>query len=347
MTAGTCLVTGGAGFLGINLVRHLLERGHRVRSLDLAPFDYPERDRVEAFQGDIRDPASVDRAMAGVAVVFHCAAALPLYAREEIVSSIVAGTRTVLASALGHGVQRVVYISSTAVYGIPDHHPLREDDRLQGVGPYGESKIEAERLCLAFRERGLCVPILRAKTFVGPERLGVFALLFDWAYEGRNFPVIGSGANCYQLLDVDDLCQAAYLCATRDAALANDTFNVGARDFRTMREDFQAVLDAAGHGKRIVCLPAGLTIGALRVLERLRLSPLYRWVYETAATDSYASIERIQARLGFVPRYSNQQALVRNYRWYAEHRQAIQATTGVSHRVSWSQGILRLAKRFF
>jgi len=248
---------------------------------------------------------------------------------------------------MGHGVPRVVYVSSTAVYGIPDHHPLREDDRLEGVGPYGEAKIEAERLCLEFRGRGLCVPILRAKTFVGPERLGVFAILYDWAYDGRNFPIIGSGANRYQLLDVEDLCQAAYLCATRDAALANDTFNVGAREFTTMRGDFQAVLDAAGHGRRIVPLPAGPAILVLRVLEALRLSPVYRWVYETASRDSYVAIDRIQERLGFAPRYSNREALVRNYRWYVEHRDAIAATTGVSHRVSWRQGILRLAKAFF
>jgi len=75
--------------------------------------------------------------------------------------------------------------SSTSVYGIPDHHPLLETDRLQGVSPYGEAK--AEKHCLSFRARGNCVPVLRPKSFVGPERLGVFELLYDWAYEGRNF----------------------------------------------------------------------------------------------------------------------------------------------------------------
>jgi nucleoside-diphosphate-sugar epimerase len=341
------LVTGGAGFLGINLVRYLLRRGHAVRSLDIAAFDYPEQGSVEVMQGDIRDMRTVDRAMTGADIAFHCAAALPLYRAEDIRSTEVDGTRNILEGALRHGVSRVVYVSSTAVYGIPDHHPLFEDDRLQGVGPYGEAKIEAEEQCLEFRKRGLCVPILRPKTFVGPERLGVFGILYEWACEGRNFPMIGSGQNRYQLLDVEDLCEAMYLCATRDPEAVNGTFNVGASEFATMREDFQAVLDYAGHGKRIIAFPVRPMIWALRILEAVRLSPLYRWVYETACTDSYVSVERIQETLGFVPRYSNKEALIRNYQWYVAHREEVGDATGISHRVPWRQGILRLAKAFF
>ncbi|MFN8538108.1 MAG: NAD-dependent epimerase/dehydratase family protein [Thermomicrobiales bacterium] len=85
----------------------------------------------------------------------------------------------------------------------PDHHPLVEEDRLQGVGPYGIAKIDAEEVCLRFRRAGMVVPIIRPKSFVGPERLGAFALLYDWALDARNFPMIGSGNNRYQFLDVE------------------------------------------------------------------------------------------------------------------------------------------------
>jgi nucleoside-diphosphate-sugar epimerase len=240
-----------------------------------------------------------------------------------------------------------VHVSSTAVYGIPDHHPLREEDPLHGVGPYGEAKVEAEALCVGYRAKGLCVPILRPKSFVGPERLGVFALLYDWAQDGRNFPVLGPGTNRYQLLDVEDLCAAIHLAGTLDATRVNDTFNVGAREFGTIREDYQAVLDRAGLGKRIVSLPAAPAIWTLRALERLRLSPLYRWVYETAATDSFVSIEKAERVLGFAPKYSNQDALIRNYQWYLENRHRFAGQSGVTHRVPWKQGILAVAKRLF
>lgn len=342
------LVTGGSGFLGINLIRYLLEQDHDVVSLDRLPFDYPDcRDRVIAVEGDIRDRAAVDRAMSGVNIVVHCAAALPLYSKADILSTDVDGTRNVLDAARRAGAHRVIHVSSTAVYGVPDHHPIMEDDPLIGVGPYGEAKIAAERLCLEYRAKGLCVPILRPKSFVGPERLGVFALLFDWAYDGRHFPLPGRGDNLYQLLDVADLCDAIGLVATLDRDRVNDVFNIGAREFDTVRNDFQAVLDRAGHGRRIVPLPELPVKAALAVLRVLRLSPIYKWAYGTVAKESFVSIEKAQRVLGFDPKYSNRAALVRNYDWYVANRDRFGGASGVTHRVPWSQGVLSLAKRFF
>ncbi len=341
------LITGGAGFLGINLARYLLERGYAVRSFDKVRFDYPEAELVEVVTGDIRDMAPLLEATTGMDYVVHTAAALPLYPEADILSTDVGGTRNVLEAAYRAGVKRVVHISSTAVYGIPDHHPLKENDRLDGVGPYGVAKIEAEAACLAYRARGMVVPILRPKSFVGPERLGVFAVFYEWAKDGRNFPMIGNGRNRYQLLDVEDVCQAILRCLTEPAEQVNDTFNIGAREFTTMKEDYQAVLDEAGHGKRIVCFPATPVILTLRILERLRISPLYKWVYETASKDSFVSIDRACERLGYSPRYSNKQALVRNYRWYLKSYEPAAATVGVTHRVPWKQGVLGILKRLF
>lgn len=343
----TYLLTGGAGFLGINMTRFLLAKGQRVVTLDIAPFDYPEQTQITEVRGDIRDRAAVERAMAGVDVVIHTAAALPLYKPEDIYSTDIEGIRTVLDVAYTHKVERAVHISSTAVYGIPDHHPLFETDKLDGVGPYGEAKIAAEEICQEYRDKGMCIPIIRPKSFVGPERLGVFALFYDWAKDGKNFPVLGSGNNRYQLLDVEDLCTAIYLVATGDCAVVNDVFNIGAKEFTTLREDYQAVLDYAGHGKHIVPLPAAPMIWTLRFLEMLKLSPLYKWVYETVTEDSFVSIEKAERVLGYQPRYSNKDALIRNYQWYIDHMAEFEGKTGVSHRVPWKQGILSVAKMFF
>lgn len=343
----TYLITGGAGFLGINLVRYLLERGHKVVSLDIADFDYPERSQITEIKGDIRDRTKVDEAMQGVDIVIHTAAALPLYSEQDIMTTDLDGTRNVIDSAYTNGAKRFIHVSSTAVYGIPDHHPLREDDKLDGVGPYGKAKIMAEEVCLEYRKKGMCVPIIRPKSFIGPERLGVFALLYDWAKDGHGFPMIGSGNNRYQLLDVEDLCDAIYLCATLDADKANDTFNIGAKEYTTMKEDYQAVLDEAGFGKKISGFPATPMIWTLRVLEALNVSPLYKWVYETASKDSFVSIEKAERVLGYQPKYSNKDALVRNYKWYIDNLEKFEHSSGVSHRVPWKQGILGLAKRFF
>jgi len=198
------LIDGGSGFLGINLTRYLLERGHQVRVLDLVDFDYPEKSKIEFTQGDIRNMETVEGCMQGIDMVVHCAAALPLYSKEDIFSTDIDGTKNLLAAAQKFNVQRFVHVSSTAVYGIPDHHPLVETDKVDGVGPYGEAKIKAEEACVEYRNKGMVVPIIRPKSFIGPERLGVFALFYDWARTGHGFPMIGSGNNRYQLMDVED-----------------------------------------------------------------------------------------------------------------------------------------------
>jgi nucleoside-diphosphate-sugar epimerase len=343
----TYLITGGAGFLGINMTRYLLARGHKVVSLDLAEFTYPERDQITEIIGDIRKAADLKRALAGVDIVIHTAAALPLYRPEDIYSTDIDGIRQVLQAAYEAQVERVVHISSTAVYGIPDHHPLVESDKLDGVGPYGEAKVAAEAICQEYRDKGMCIPIIRPKSFVGPERLGIFALLYDWAKDGKHFPVPGSGKNRYQLLDVEDLCDAIYLVATGDPAKVNDVFNIGAKEFTTLKEDFQAVLDYAGFHKRIVSIPVGPMVFALQILEKLKLSPVYKWAYGTITEDSFVSIEKAERVLGFRPKYSNKDALIRNYQWYLAHLHEFQGQSGVSHRVPWKQGALSIAKWFF
>ena len=169
--------------------------------------------------------SKVNQLMQEIDIVVHTAAALPLYKPDIIFSTDVEGTRILLESAKAQDVKRFIHISSTAVYGIPDHHPLKEDDKLDGVGPYGKAKILAEEECLKFRKDGMCVPITPIpKSFIGPERLGVFDLLFDWAKDGKGFPMIGNGKNRYQLLDVEDLCESIYLCATLDPKIVNNNF---------------------------------------------------------------------------------------------------------------------------
>ena len=337
-------ITGGAGFLGLHLARRLLVEGHDVRTLDLAPLDDPELEReVEELRGDVRDPAAAARLAADADVLVHAAAALPILASRDAIRSVnVDGTAVTLASALEAGVGRVVVISSTAVYGVPKHHPIDEDAPLVGVGHYGESKIDAEHVAHDAARRGLEVVVLRPKTFVGPERLGVFEILFDWIREGRRIPILGDGSNRYQLLAVEDLVEATLSAAK--ARVAGETFNVGATEFDTVRSDLEGLIAHAGSGSRLRPVPARPAELALRMLEVARLSPLAEWHYRTAHRDSFVDVSKAQRLLGFAPRLSNEQALCETYDWYLENR-AQRRRAGVTHRVPWDQRALGLLKR--
>ena len=337
-------ISGGAGFLGLHLARRLLADGRSVRSLDLAPLAEPELERaVEELRGDVRDPTAAARLAEGADVLVHAAAALPIRGSGgEIRSVNVDGTATLLAAARQAGVGRAILLSSTAVYGIPETHPIDEDSPLHGVGEYGRSKIEAEEVARGLAKRGLDIVVLRPKTFIGPERLGVFEILFDWIREGRRIPILGDGSNRYQLLAVEDLVDAVLLSA--ESRVARETLNVGATEFGTVRSDLEALIAHAGSSSRLRPVPARPAELALRALELARLSPLAEWHYKTAHRDSYVDVSKAQRLLGWQARYSNVEALSRTYDWYLANREGMGAA-GTTHRVPWNQRALGLLKR--
>jgi nucleoside-diphosphate-sugar epimerase len=342
------LITGGAGFLGLHAANWFSSKGWDVVLEDIAPYEEAEYAKGTVFiNHDVRDRAGMDKILKEHKpdVIMHGAAALPLWKPKEIYSTNVFGTQQVLDAAVAAGTKRFIYISSTSVYGIPDHHPLFEYDQVQGVGPYGESKIQAEAICLKYRDK-LCVPIVRPKSFIGTHRLGVFAILYDWVENGKRVPMIGKGRNRYQLLEVDDLADAIFLASTLDEKTCNDTFNIGAAEFTTVYQDMKAMCDFAGNGARPMGTWAAPIKGLLALFEAMHLSPLYKWIYGTADQDSFVSIEKAQKTLGWKPKYSNADALIRSYQWYLEHKNEIPVGTGVTHRVAWKQGILSFFKKF-
>lgn len=353
--ADRIVVTGSAGMLGGALARHLARTGHDVVGVDVRrPVDPAPGWRQHI--GDARDVSFMTEAMTAADAVVHCAGALPSYPADQIHSVIVDGTRGVLEAAARADVARVVHISSTAVYGLPKVVPTTEDHPREPVDPYTRAKTQAEEVAEKYRADGMCLPILRPKTFLGPGRMGLFAMLFEWAEEGRNFPIMGRGDVRIQMFAIEDLVAAIAGVLAAPPDVANDTYNLAAAEFGTLREDFQAVLDAAGHGKRVISIPARPALTALRLLDRARLSPVYGRLAHKLLADSYVSIDKARDRLGFRPRLSNRDAILRTYAWWREHRMDGPARGGSggaargggrTSRDAWRQGALSLAKIFF
>lgn len=235
----TILVTGAAGFIGARVcevlhlsgaaeVRPVVRRWSSAARLGRLP--------LRLVQCDITDPRSVRQAMEGVDRVVHCAVGTP--------ATNIEGTRNVLEAALAGGVRKVVHLSTVSVYG-EARGEVDEDHPLPGGTVYGDSKLEAERVCLAARDRGLAVTILRPTIVYGP-------FSADWTVEfaqrlaavGYLVPRESAGGRC-NLVYVDDLVRAVRV-ALAPGRGDGGVFNVNGPDDVTWWEYFQALNDSLG-----------------------------------------------------------------------------------------------------
>ncbi len=340
------LVTGGTGFLGCHLSRRLRALGYDVTLFDIAELTAKDLiGKVNVIKGDVRNKKSVKKAMAGQQYVIHAAAALPIQRSRKLIFDVnVEGTGNVLEAALLEKVKRVVFISTTAMYGVPKHLPETEESPIDPLGSYGESKARAESLCHEYEEKGLSVNIIRPKTFLGPERLGVFQLWFEAIYTGHRIFLLGNGKNKYQLLAVSDVTDA--IIKTMQTDVTGETFNIGAREFKTWRKDLGFIIKHEKSSTKITGLPVWPSQVILAFLELLHLSPIAAWHYKTLPVTSYVSTEKAERLLGWKAKKSNQDLLLESYLWYKKYRNKIIGKTGDTHRVGWNFKILNLVSRF-
>ena len=337
------LVTGGAGYFGTVLRRRLLERGATVRTFDLAaPDDLAPGE--ELVQGDIRDPQAIARACAGIEIVHHNVAQVPLARdRRQFESVNVQGTENLLRAARMAGVRKIVYTSSSAVFGAPRSNPVTEDTPPRPAEAYGRAKYEGERRCRAYAATGLDITIVRPRTILGHGRLGIFQILFEWVRGGSNLPVLGRGDNRYQFVHADDLAAACILAGERAGSAL---YHCGAERFGTLREMLEALCRHAGTGSRVKSVPMLPAVLAMKLTSALGLSPLGPYHALMYGRSMYFDLGRITRELGWRPRYSNDEMLIESYEWYLANRERVLATTGASlHRSPVRQGALALVRR--
>jgi len=310
------LVTGGCGFLGSRLASALERTGWEVRLLDRVPSLDGRRGERELVRADVRDRAAVRAAARGCEVVVDNAALVPVTrsTAEEYRSVNVEGCRAALDAAEAEGAF-ALHISSSAIYGIPRAVPVTPSTPLVPFEPYGRSKAAAERLVAERRAGGLPVASLRPRTLLGPERLGVFDIVFARVRAGGRVPVFGGGANRIQLCDVEDFCAAALAAIDRRA---NDDYNIGARTFGTVREDIEALIAHAGSAARVQPVPVWAIRAVLEPLAALGRSPFNEWHWRSAPTSFFFDTSKAGAELGWRARHSNVEALARAYDGYVK-----------------------------
>ena len=340
-------ITGGTGFLGVHLTRQLSKEKYKVTLFDIANLDAKDLiGKVAFIKGDVRDKKAVDQATKNQDFVVHAAAALPIQMSKKIIFDVnINGTKNILDASLRNKIKRLVFISTTAVYGVPKNLPEKEDSPLDPIGYYGESKVAAEKLCLEYLKEGLSINILRPKSFLGPERLGVFGLWFEAIYTGKGVFILGNGNNKYQLLAVPDVVDA--IIKALESKVDGEIFNIGSKEFQTWKKDLGAVIKYASSNSKIIGLPVLPSQIILGALEKFRLSPIATWHYKTMPVDSYISVKKAEEILHFIPKKSNKELLIESYKWYKQHRSEILDKTGTTHRVGWDFKVLNFVKKFF
>jgi nucleoside-diphosphate-sugar epimerase len=340
--SSTVLVTGGSGYFGTVVVDQLLARGDRVRVLDLnPPGSRADGADVEVVVGDIRDRATVRRACDGVDKVVHSVAQVPLARDRHLFHSVnVVGTAELLVAARAAGVGKVVALSSSAIFGIPETNPVTEDTPPRPLEAYGQAKVEAEALCREAVTSGLDVTIIRPRTILGHGRLGIFGILFDFVAEGAPVYVLDEGTNRYQFVHADDLADACLRALDRPGPA---TYNVGTREFGTMRETLEALVAHAATGSRVRSLPSAPARRAMQALSKAGATPFAPYHWLLYGESLWFDTGRAEAELGWSSTRSNAEMVIESYEWYLAHRDHLEG--GSAHQSPARLGALAVLKR--
>ncbi len=308
------LIAGGGGFLGIKLAERLAELRHNILIYDLRLSLPITHKRITFVRGDIRFPHLLTKICKGIDIIFNLASLLPCSRAGDLFTKVnVDGNDNLLQAAQKQKIKKFVYVSTSIVYGIPETIPLREDCIPKPVGPYGESKLRAEQRCLDAMKQGLTVTILRPRFIVGPGRLGLLRILFDWIHRGKNVYVIGKGSNRFQMVGIFDLVDACILALNKGD---NEIINIGADDTPPVYDLLQGVITHAGSSSHIVRLPASLARITLKLLDMCALTPLNSEHYYIADKEYILDTTKAKKILGWKPKYSHQDMMNKAYDWF-------------------------------
>jgi dTDP-glucose 4,6-dehydratase len=308
-----CLVTGGAGFIGSNLVDGLLSKGFRVRVLDNLSTGKSEnlehvRSKIELIRGDIRNDKDIQKSIKGVSYVFHMAAiasvpqsvAQPVETHEVNIT----GTLKLLEASRKTGVKRFIFTSSSSVYGETEKFPSREEDLPQPESPYAASKIMGEYYCRNFSELyGLETVALRYFNVYGPRQnpksryANVIPIFLKRLLDGVSPEVHWDGKQSRDFVHVDDVV-AANILAMKKTNISGEAFNIGSHS----------------EIRIIDCL---LAIQKILGLKKVKI--IHGPKREGDVRRTFADITKARRLLGFRPGVSFKEGLRRTVHWFLKN----------------------------
>ncbi len=321
----TSLVTGANGYTGMMLSQYLAKKGIPTRGMYYAPDGAPDfsHENLELVPGDVRDRKSVEQAMEGITTVYHLAALYrPVNVRRHDYRDVnITGTKNVLEIAAAAKVERFVHCSTIGVHGHVENPPAGEDAPIKPDDYYQETKYEGEILAREYGpELGLKVSVIRPAAIYGPgeKRFLKLAQLI----QQRRFWMFGSGDILYHFINIDDLCDAFVLCATKEEAIGN--VYIIADDHAIKLNDILRIFgDAVGTPPPKMRWPLSLLMGVSTVVEfackPFKIPPpLHRrraeWFWSIRSFD----ISAARRDIGYDPKMAIEDGLTKMIQSYRE-----------------------------
>jgi nucleoside-diphosphate-sugar epimerase len=305
-----CLVTGGSGYLGTALVKQLVLQGWKIKVLDLNVPEIPHAG-VEYIQGDVRDLQTCINASKQATVVFHAIAQVPL-AKNKLLTweTNVLGTENICKAIEVCEVKTLVYISSSAVYGIPEELPVTLATNKIPVEHYGHTKLLGEEIATTLYRSKINVSIVRPRTILGSARLGIFGILFRWISLGINIPILGSGAGSYQYVHVEDLVQGIIKASF---ATGFNQYNLGCVKYKSFKEEIQDLCDYSKSGSRVFSLSSVVYRPIVSTVSKLGFLPFAVYQLKMFSRPMYFDSEASWLALDYYPRWTNIECLFDSY----------------------------------
>ena len=327
------LVTGGSGFLGTYIAKDLIGSGWNVRIMDLL---LPNVDSDNFIQADIRDLNMCVRACEGVDTVFHNVAQVPLAKDKALFESVnIQGTRNILEASAIQNVKNFVFTSSSAVFGLPKKMPVNGESYPEPIEEYGVTKLKGEHLVQAFQDRISNTSIVRPRTILGPGRLGLFSLLFDWISDGLDVFVFDGGEHPYQFIHADDLSKGI---VSSSKVSGHNIFNLGALSFSTLRQDLESLCTYANTGSRVRSIPSVLIRKPALLAAKIGIVPFANYQLLLYSQAMYFDCQTDWNILGVSPEFSNSQSLIESYEWFLKSKDSLKLQDGKSIHSSITKG---------
>ena len=335
------LVTGGSGYFGSLLINKLLENGFHVDSLDInKPDSLPKE--VKFYKIDVRDLDSLKKNLVGYDIIFHNVAQVPLAKNKNHFFQVnVLGTKNICEASLQNNIPKIIYTSSSAIYGVPQKNPVNENTKPLPGEAYGRAKLEGENICREYSNKGLRVSIIRPRTILGHGRLGIFSILFKWVSEGINIPVLNNGNNIYQFVHAEDLAEACILASEKNHTFSS--YNIGASDYGTMRKTLENLCEYAGTGSKVYSLPLRPVEILMNITSKIKLIPLGPYHSLMYGRSLYFDITKAEKELGYSPKYNTSEMFRESYDWFINNYETInQITKGSAHKKPVKEALLRV-----